>query len=316
MHFNLTVTDEDAGKELRDIMRDRLQMSRTMIKKVKLYGVLEVNGEHRRVIDTVSAGDKVFASYGEEDEKLKHAPSVPILFEDEYIAVVIKPAGIVTHPCHNHLDDSVLTRLSDNTLHPVMRLDRETSGLMVVAKSGYIHNAMINIKIRKKYIATVYGIYDNDSGTIDDPIKRRPNSVMIRDITSKDDPDGKECLTYYKTILKDEEKCISLVEFILGTGRCHQIRVHSTSKGHPLIGDGLYGPNSVDNPNDSFSNSKELDEVIGRQGLHAYSLTFEHPVTHDEMHFMADLPSDMRALFPSYSEEFFHELLGKTDRLG
>ena len=151
MHFNLTVTDEDAGKELRDIMRDRLQMSRTMIKKVKLYGVLEVNGEHRRVIDTVSAGDKVFASYGEEDEKLKHDPSVPILFEDAYIAVVIKPAGIVTHPCHNHLDDSVLTRLSDNTLHPVMRLDRETSGLMVVAKSGYIHNAMINIKIRKKY---------------------------------------------------------------------------------------------------------------------------------------------------------------------
>ena len=93
MHFNLTVTDEDAGKELRDIMRDRLQMSRTMIKKVKLYGVLEVNGEHRRVIDTVSAGDKVFASYGEEDEKLKHDPSVPILFEDEYSAVVFKPDG-------------------------------------------------------------------------------------------------------------------------------------------------------------------------------------------------------------------------------
>ena len=315
MQFNLRVTDEDDGKELRDIMAKRLQMSRAMIKRVKLYGILEVNGEHRRVIDKVKSGDEVFASYGEEEEKLRDDPSVPIIYEDEYIAVVVKPAGIVTHPCHNHLDDSVLTRLSDKTLHPVMRLDRETSGLMVVAKNGFIHNAMINIKIQKKYIAAVYGIYDEPAGAIDNPIKRRPGSVMIRDITDKDDPDGKVCLTYYRSILEEKEKGISLVEFILATGRCHQIRVHSTSKGHPLVGDGLYGPNSDDNPNDTFPNSKEMDSIIGRQGLHAYSLTFEHPVTHENMHFVADLPEDMRALFPSLSEEFFHELLCKTDGL-
>ena len=315
MQFNLTVTDEDNGKELRDIMRDRLQMSRTMIKKVKLYGTLEVNGVHRRIIDTVVTGDKVFAAYGDEQDKLNTDPMIPILYEDEYIAVCVKPAGIVTHPCHNHLDDSVLTRLSDKTLHPVMRLDRETSGLMVVAKSGYIHNAMINIKIRKKYIACCYGIYQEDSGTIDLPIRRRPNSVMIRETTSPDDPAGKECTTHYRTILTDKNDNISLVEFILGTGRCHQIRVHSTHMGHPLIGDGLYGPNSIDNPDDSFDNSKIQDEKIGRQALHAYSLEFEHPISHEKMHFMSDIPEDMRRLFPEYSGEFFHELLSKVDGL-
>ena len=315
MQFNLTVTDELSGKELRDIMRDELKMSRTMIKKIKLYGVLEVNGEHRRVIDTVKTGDKIFASYGEEQEKLNSDPMIPVLYEDEYIAVVVKPAGIVTHPCHNHLDDSVLTRLSDNTLHPVMRLDRETSGLMIVAKSGYIHNAMINIKIRKKYIASVYGIYEDNNGTIDLPIRRRPESVMIREVTSADDPKGKVCITHFRTVYEDKKNNISLVEFILGTGRCHQIRVHSTHMGHPLIGDGLYGPNSTDNPNDGFPDSAQLDELIGRQGLHAYSLTFEHPVTHETMHFMSDLPEDIRRLFPERSGEFFHELLSEVDGL-
>ncbi len=315
MRFNLTVTDEDDGKELRDIMRDRLQMSRTMIKKVKLYGTLEVNGEHRRVIDTVSTGDEVFAAYGEEDEKLKSDPLIPILFEDEYIAVVVKPAGIVTHPCHNHLDDSVLTRLSDNTLHPVMRLDRETSGLMVVAKSGYIHNAMINTKIRKKYVASVYGMYETSEGIIDLPIRRRPNSVMIRETTTPEDPEGKPCITLYRSILENEKDNISLVEFTLLTGRCHQIRVHSTHMGHPLAGDGLYGPNSIDNPCDKFPLSPLLDEKIGRQGLHAYSLTFEHPVSHNEMHFISDIPEDMRRLFPDTSEKVFHELLCKVDGL-
>lgn len=315
MQFNLTVTDDLSGKELRDIMRDELKMSRTMIKKIKLYGVLEVNGEHRRVIDKVNTGDKIFASYGDEELKLKEDPTVPILFEDEHLAVVIKPAGIVTHPCHNHLDDSVLTRLSDNTLHPVMRLDRETSGLMVVAKNGYIHNAMINIKIKKKYMAAVYGIYEEDNSTIDLPIRRRPESVMIREVTTADDPAGKGSITHFRTVYADEIRNISLVEFILGTGRCHQIRVHSTHLGHPLIGDGLYGPNSVDNPSDRYPNSKELDDVIGRQALHAYSLTFEHPITHETMHFMSDIPEDMQSLFPERSGEFFHELLSKVDGL-
>ena len=174
-----------------------------------------------------------------------------------------------------------------------MRLDRETSGLIIIAKDGYSHNSLhLYGNISKSYKALVYGRYIPDEGMIDQPIARRPNSVMIRDV----DPEGKESTTLYKSLAYYPDKDISLVEFKLITGRCHQIRVHSTYMGHPLLGDGLYGPNSVDNPNDSFPNSKELDELMGRCALHAYKLCFRDPFSGEDKEFTAPLPSDMEAV--------------------
>ncbi|MBO4242692.1 MAG: RluA family pseudouridine synthase [Clostridiales bacterium] len=312
MDFRYVVKEQYDGKTLREIMTNELSMSNTMIKRVKLYGILEVNGIHRRVIDTVRTGDQVFASYNDDSGDLKNDPEIPIIYEDRYLAVVRKPAGTVTHPSHNHLDDSLITRLSDKTLHPVMRLDRETSGLLVIAKNGFIHNAMTDSDITKKYVAAVYGAFDPKEGIIEKNMKRRENSVMIRDTVPEDDPDGKKAVTLYKTIVYDEKEDISLVGYKLITGRCHQIRVHSLSEGHPLVGDGLYGPNSEDNPSDRFPRSIGLDKKIGRQALHAYYLQFTHPVTKEIMTFKDKIPDDIRNLFSDTAsdviDEFFSQI--------
>lgn len=315
MDFNFTVTPDFDDHSLKDVLKRQFRMSGAMIKNVKLRGTLEVNGVHKRVMEHVFTGDHVFASYGEDAGELKKDPDIPILYEDDYIGVCVKPAGVVTHPTHGHLDDSLLTRLSDVTLHPVMRLDRETSGLIVVAKSGYIHNAMINSPARKKYVAAVYGKYEPVEGTINKAIKRREGTIMIRDVAEDNEEGAHPSVTHYRNILYDKVNDISLVEFILETGRCHQIRVHSTYMGHPLVGDGLYGPNSNDNPRE-IKGSLALDEKVGRQSLHAYSLTFTHPMTHEQMHFISNIPDDMKSLFEGSSSEALDELLREVDGFG
>ncbi len=309
MKINFTVLPEDDNKEIRTILSSRYMMSNILIKKIKLYGTMEVNGIHRRVIDRVNTGDIIYAAYGQDSGKTKENSGIRIYYEDEQIVVCEKPNNLVTHPTHNHLDDSLTTRLSDIPMHPVMRLDRETTGIICIAKNGYAHDLIQKKPMNKKYLAVVYGKYDTFSGTIDKPIKRRPNSVMIRDVAE----DGHPSVTHYNVKYTDEERNISLVEFILETGRCHQIRVHSTYMHHPLVGDGLYGPNSTDNPNNSFDNSIELDNLIGRQALHAYYLDFEHPDSHEVMRFTSPLPEDMMMLFSEKSQKMINEILSKTN---
>ncbi|MCQ2533142.1 MAG: RluA family pseudouridine synthase [Clostridia bacterium] len=307
MKIDFYVPAEFDGRELRNILENYCHMSHALIKKIKLYGELDVNGVHRRVIDTAKEGDYVFASYGDDCGEVKKDSGIKIYFEDEHIVVVEKPNNLVTHPTHNHLDDSLTTRLSDTPMHPVMRLDRETTGIICIAKNGYAHDLVQKSKMDKKYLAVVYGRFDNLSGTINLPIRRRPNSVMIRECAD----DGHPSITHYKVLHYDSENNISLVKYILETGRCHQIRVHSTHIGHPLVGDGLYGPNSIDNPCDKFDNSKILDSKIGRQALHAYYLDFIHPDTQKTMVFNSPLPEDMLSLFSKESQKAVNELSGE-----
>lgn len=278
--------------EIRDILEKKFRMSRTMIKKLKLYGRVDVNGVHTRVIDPVHEGDRLVCEFEDNSCPLKQNPGISILFENGSYAVIDKPAGMVTHPGHGHLDDSLLTHLSDSPLHPVMRLDRETSGLIIIAKDGYAHNTLATHgNIIKRYKALTYGKWDIDSGTINVPIARRPGSVMIRDCVT--DGTGRESITHYKVIAYYPDKDLSLVEYRLETGRCHQIRVHSLHMGHPLVGDGLYGPNSIDNPSGRFPQSPEFDKEVGRVALHAYSLKFTDPFENVEREFESPLPSDM-----------------------
>ena len=281
--------------EIRDILAKKFKMSRTMIKKLKLYGKVDVNGVHTRVIDKVNAGDRLECEYEDNSNQLRRNPGIGILFENDSYAVVDKPANMVTHPGHGHLDDSLLTHLSDSPLHPVMRLDRETSGLIIIAKDGYAHNTLATHgDIIKRYKALTYGKWDEDSGTINMPIARRPGSVMIRDCVT--DGTGRESITHYNVLRYFPDKDVSLVEYRLETGRCHQIRVHSLYMGHPLVGDGLYGPNSIDNPSDRFPQSVELDKVVGRVALHAYSLKFTDPFDNEIREFESPLPADIRTI--------------------
>ena len=281
--------------EIRDILEKKFKMSRTMIKRLKLYGRVDVNGVHTRVIDRVCEGDRLVCEYEDNSNLLRRTPGIGILFENDSYAVVDKPANMVTHPGHGHLDDSLLTHLSDHPLHPVMRLDRETSGLIIIAKDGYAHNTLaVHGGIIKRYKALTYGKWDVESGTINMPIARRPGSVMIRDCVT--DGTGRDSVTHYNVLRYFPDKDVSLVEYRLETGRCHQIRVHSLYMGHPLVGDGLYGPNSIDNPSDRFPQSAELDKTVGRVALHAYSLKFTDPFDNEVREFESPLPADITAI--------------------
>lgn len=301
MKIDYFVESEYNGCEIQHIMRREFKMSTTWVKRVKLYGIVELNGVHARVKDPVKTGDRLYFEYEDNSSDLKCPPNVAIIFENDHYAVINKPAGMVTHPSHNHLDDSLLTALSENTLHPVMRLDRETSGLLIVAKDGYSHNMMATADIKKSYKALCYGKFDPQDGTLDFPIARRPDSVMIRDCV----PDGKPSVTHYKTLEYYADAGISLVEFELETGRCHQIRTHCCHVGHPLLGDGLYGPLSDDNPNEELKErAMVFDERMGRVALHAYKIEYEDPFDSGRIKvFEAALPEDMQKVISEISPD-------------
>ena len=297
MRIKYFVQSEYNGCEIQQIMRREFNMSTTWIKRVKLYGTVDLNGIHAKVKEHVKTGDLLLFEYEDNSGKLTPPDNVNILYETESYAVVNKPAGMVTHPSHGHLDDSLLTSLSKNTLHPVMRLDRETSGLLIVAKDGYAHNMLVTgADIKKSYLALCYGRFEPESGTMSFPIARRADSVMIRDCV----PDGKPSVTHYKTIEYFENAGISLVEFKLETGRCHQIRTHCCHVGHPLLGDGLYGPLSDDNPNEALKELASIyDEKIGRVALHAYKIEYKDPFDLEDKVFEAEIPQDMQRVISS-----------------
>lgn len=295
MKINCIIEESYENCEIRSVLTRKFKMSGTMIKKLKLYGKVELNGVHARVVDSVRTGDSLVCEYEDNSAPLNQVSGIPILFENDSYAVIDKPAGMVTHPGHGHLDDSLLTHLSENPLHPVMRLDRETSGLIIIAKDGYAHNTLAShAGIIKRYKALTYGKWEGASGTINVPIARRPGSVMIRDCVT--DGSGRESITHYTVLEYYPDRDISLVEYRLETGRCHQIRVHSLHMGHPLVGDGLYGPNSIDNPSDAFPQSKKWDKEAGRVSLHAYSLKFTDPFDNVVREFESPLPPDMAAI--------------------
>ena len=297
MRIKYFVQSEYNGCEIQQIMRREFNMSTTWIKRVKLYGTVDLNGVHAKVKEHVKTGDLLLFEYEDNSGKLTPPDNVGILYETESYAVVNKPAGMVTHPSHGHLNDSLLTSLSKNTLHPVMRLDRETSGLLIVAKDGYAHNMLVTgADIKKSYLALCYGRFEPGSGTMAFPIARRADSVMIRDCV----PDGKPSVTHYKTIEYFENAGISLVEFKLETGRCHQIRTHCCHVGHPLLGDGLYGPLSDDNPNEALKELASIyDEKIGRVALHAYKIEYKDPFDLEDKVFEAEIPQDMQRVISS-----------------
>jgi len=299
MKFALVIASNENGLPAYEVLSKRLNMSRLLIKKIRLYGSLLLNGEPSRMKDPVCSGDTMEATL--EDERrptLKHPCDIKIYYEDEWIIVCEKPSGLVTHPSWQHMNDSLIQRLSDDRLHPVMRLDRETSGMIVVAKNGYAHDQIISEKMHKEYLAIVYGQFDPASGIINLPIGRSDHSIMIRVVRE----DGKKAVTRYATLLSNDTKNISLIRFVLETGRCHQIRVHARHLGHPLVGDGLYGPLSDDYPAPDIL-MYSCENQIERQALHASFLSFTHPFSREWMSFHSPLPTDMLRLLTSQSQD-------------
>jgi len=293
MQMHIPVLPSEDGRKIYDILRDRLQMSNLLCKRIRLYGELYLNGFPARMIAEAKEGDDIFIIYDDAEGTIhtRKDTDIHIYYEDDWIIVCEKPGNLVTHPSWQHMDDSLLQRLCDSRLHPIMRLDRETSGLIVIAKNGYAHNTVSKNRMEKEYIGIVYGTFEPEEGTIDLPIGRDENSIMIRIVRE----DGHPSVTHYKSMQVLPDRNLSVVSYKLETGRCHQIRVHSRHLGHPLVGDGLYGPRSQDFPNPDMPHIENEDK-ISRQALHACKLGFYHPITNEWMEFTSEIPEDMRNL--------------------
>ena len=225
-------------------------------------------------------------NYAEEsDNIIPTAMPLSIIYEDEALLILNKPAGIPVHPSLHYYENSLsngvkyyFTQIGLNKkIRPVNRLDKDTSGLVLFAKNEYVQECLIKQMqtkdFVKEYIALITGHLTQKSGTICASIARKSNSIIERVIS----PNGEVAITHY-TRLKNFSD-FSLVRFTLETGRTHQIRVHAKFIGHPLLGDTLYGNSSP---------------LIHRQALHAFHITFFHPITHKMLSFYAPLPDDMK----------------------
>lgn len=216
-----------------------------------------------------------------------------ILYEDDDFVVINKPANMPIHPSINHHEGTLANGLlyyfaekgENFTFRCINRLDRDTSGLTIVAKhllsAGILSRQVSRKDIKRSYRAICQGKI-SESGTIDAPIARAHNSTIERCV---DFETGEHAVTHYKRIAYDAEKNLSLVELHLETGRTHQIRVHLKHIGHPIIGDFLY------NPDFTYCN---------RQALHSYSLSFTHPITKKKMHFASPFPDDLKCIFQDF----------------
>lgn len=288
---NIFYVDENwlRGK-LGDYLRYKLMISKRGLIRIKKAGSIKVNGKIAYLNQELTTGDRIEFSFGEDpgsENILPEFMELDIVFEDDYLAVVNKKAGIPTHPSRNHYMGTLANGMvyhwmgeKDNiTIRPVNRLDKDTSGLVVFAKSSHIQHLMsletYKSNMKKEYVAIVHGIVEADSGTIDVPIARETQHSVKRVVRE----DGRKAVTHYRVLRKYSD--YSLLSIILETGRTHQIRVHMTHIGHPLLGDELYGGSS---------------EAIQRHALHAYRIVMRHPVSWEIIKLTAPVPGDMVSL--------------------
>ncbi|WP_276354695.1 RluA family pseudouridine synthase [Cohnella caldifontis] len=297
-----TAEAADDGKPLRDVLQRRLGVSRRLLVKLKSTEEgITVNGRRAWTNQPVAAGDRIELRIEREvsAEILPQPMDLSIVFEDDHLLVVNKPAGQIVHPTTGHYMGTLANgivfywreRGETCRFHPVHRLDEHTSGLVVVAKHAYAHQQlaeqMAEGGVEKHYRAYVYGRPPKNRGEVDAPIGRASDDPHRRVVRT----DGAPSLTYY-SVAAAYPCGASALDIRLGTGRTHQIRVHMLHVGCPLIGDDYYTDESRTPPD----LAARLKNVIARQALHARQLVFRHPVTGAAMELTAELPRDLRDL--------------------
>ena len=277
---------------LKEILKVHFQLADNLITKLKQNRKILLNSEFTYLDHLVKINDfvEVDLDLEESSENIVPNPNIEldIVFEDDSILIVNKSAGIPVHPSMNHFTDSLSNAVKYyfNTINlkkkirPVNRLDKNTSGLVIFAKNEYVQDLLIkqmkaNI-LKKEYLAILVGTLKEKNGVINAPIARKEGSIIEREINEK----GFSSITHFKLIRNFEynNTKLSLVKFVLETGRTHQIRLHSKYINHPILGDSLYGSSS------SF---------ISRQALHAYKINFLHPIKKEPLSFEVPLPEDM-----------------------
>ena len=286
-----TIIAEESGSTVHHILKAKLHFSSHAISRLTRAenGIL-VNGSHARTTFVLRAGDVLTVETGDHrPPKVEVTPGdwpLPIVWEDGHLLVVNKPAGMTAH-ASNFLPDTPTVagalawqRGTDFVFHSVNRLDKGTTGLMVVAKSGYVHDllrrSLHTPRFIREYRAVCISCPEPGAGAIDAPIGRDESSTIARMVR----PDGQSAVSHYEVL--SSQNGLSLVKLLPETGRTHQLRVHMASIGHPLAGDWLYGTEDPD--------------LIARPALHSYALTLTHPVTGEVLHLTAPLPEDMARL--------------------
>lgn len=288
------ITSEYDGFQIDKFLKTQGYSSANITAIKKMPNNVVIDGEWVHMNHRLKVGEVLTVNICEEDSSEKIPPvemPLDIVYEDEDIIVINKPAGLSIHPSLNHYEDSLANGLAyyyEAQGKPFIfrcanRLDKNTSGLTVIAKhlvSGNILSTMVkNREFHREYYAIVRGQLEQPEGTIDAPIGRVSDSIITRQV---DFENGERAITHYKVI--EEKNGHSLISIHLETGRTHQIRVHFKYIGHPLIGDHLYNPDY---------------EYMQRQALHSHRIQFEHPITKKVMEFIAPLPNDMSTIFSS-----------------
>lgn len=282
---------ESDGLRIEQFLKRKGYSSQNLSEIKRMPGSILVNGRHCYMRETLKSGDQLTVRI-QETKYSKHIPPVKlplsILYEDEDILVLNKPAGMPTHPSMNNYTNTLANALAwyyQEQNKPFIfrcsnRLDRDTSGITVAAKhlvSGNILSRQtFRREIHREYLAIVRGKVTPSSGIICAPLARKPGTIIERTV---DFENGETAITHYQLI--KEKNGHSLVSLWLETGRTHQIRIHMKYAGFPLIGDYLYNPDM---------------EQISRQALHSHRVAFSHPITGEYMEFTAPLPEDMKAV--------------------
>lgn len=280
MNSMIFTADIENPMKLEVFLRRDKQVSRRFLAKCKYHGSITRDGRQIRTIDTVYPGDVITLSCP--SAKCTALPNtslrVPVLYRSEHIIVYNKPPFMPCHQSYTHYTDTLANAFAsefpDIPFRCVTRLDRNTSGVCIVALTAY-GAGFIQKKIKKQYIAAAKGKIIND-GTIDAPIARKDGTIMLRCVNDS----GKSAVTHYIPICLNDK--YTLVKLVPETGRTHQLRVHMAYIGHPLAGDDLYGTISDD---------------ISRHALHCYSAEFPEPESGKMITVNAPLPEDIKALF-------------------
>ncbi|WP_175615934.1 RluA family pseudouridine synthase [Piscibacillus halophilus] len=279
MRLNWRIKSKDKGKLVREYLLHDRAFSNRLLKDVKMYGHILVDGEAVTVKYPLKKNDRLCVHLPEENNHKKIKPvkmDLNVVYEDDFLLIINKPRGLAVLPNMNDsitLANGLVEYFKKNdiksSIHIVTRLDKWTSGLVLIAKNRYSHHLLTQQNIHREYRAIVEGHLRQKKGVIDLPIARNLPSIIERKV----DQNGKRAITHYQVIKEMDNR--SFISVRLETGRTHQIRVHFSHIGHPLVGDDLYCSNQI---------------LIEGQALHARSIQLMHPINQTRIHCVASYP--------------------------